>query len=104
MQCKHRQYAEHQLRCPERPDYACFRPAFKLEMMMNRAHQKYAFACRLKRRYLNYNGQRFNNEQSAKDNQQQFRFRQNPQRRQHAAERQRTRITHEHLSRMIVEF
>ena len=71
---------------------------------MNRAHQKYAFACRLKRRYLNYNGQRFNNEQSAKDNQQQFRFRQNPQRCQHTAERQLTRITHEHLSRMIVEF
>ena len=72
-------------------------------MVMDRAHFENSLASQLERTDLQDNGQHFENEYAADNDEQNLRFRQNRHRRHAAADAQRAGIAHEHIGRMRVE-
>src|SRR2546423_2467146 len=80
---------------PEAQDDLGLRPCAQLKMMVNRRHQKDAFAERLKGDHLDRNGQRLDHEDAAEQYEQQLGLGHHRQARDRSAEAERARIPHE---------
>src|SRR5689334_13332418 len=71
-QCRQTEQREDQRRDPETDNDLRFLPTLQLEVMMQRSHQKHAFAARLERHHLDHHGESLENKHAADEDQQQF--------------------------------